>query len=282
MIIMPSKQELIMPVNHGIIASSKAPVVDDGGGDTGLQADVPSTCFVLSASDAASYDGSSQTWSNIVETPADGSAQTDFDFYLGDTGSASSDDPAYIGTAPKNFSFDGGDWFNGVANAPSLFQTLQRTDTNGWWFAFVLSRPSATTRPFSCMTDPGLQITTTNTVIQLTRFNVNGVSTSTNLFGTYATGDVLMLISLNLDKTEASVWYNSRTAAVSSISWPTDTSLNNNGTGSPARMGRNRTGTYAASGHLVYGVAGGNSYLTNTEAGKIFDYFNAQTGITFA
>lgn len=57
-----------------------------------------SVCCDLDATVAASYPGTGQTWANLIAAPADGSAQTAYDFWLG-TGSNTTSDPSFIGVA---------------------------------------------------------------------------------------------------------------------------------------------------------------------------------------
>ena len=73
-----------------------------------------SVMFDLDATQSASYDGSSQTWANLQPSPSDGAGQTEYDYHLGSTGSATTDDPTFTGTSGDSaayFSMDGGDSF---------------------------------------------------------------------------------------------------------------------------------------------------------------------------
>ena len=55
----------------------------------------------LDAGNSASYDGTSQTFKNLVSAPADGSSQTDYDMYLGINGLVEqpNSDPIFTGVA---------------------------------------------------------------------------------------------------------------------------------------------------------------------------------------
>lgn len=55
--------------------------------------------FMLDAAVSASYSGAGQTWANLTASPADGSSQSDYDFYLGASSAAEGSDPTFVGTA---------------------------------------------------------------------------------------------------------------------------------------------------------------------------------------
>ena len=81
----------------------------------------------LDAGQSASYGGSGQTWSDLTASG--------FDFHLGKTGTASSDDPTFNGTAgdesaDEYFSHDGGDIYKTVsAHSGALPRLMGRDDT---------------------------------------------------------------------------------------------------------------------------------------------------------
>ena len=67
-------------------------------GPASLQSVIASCCCDLDATVAESYNGLGQTWSNLVVSPADGTSQTDYDFYLGGTSGSDATDPIFTGT----------------------------------------------------------------------------------------------------------------------------------------------------------------------------------------
>lgn len=68
----------------------------------------------------AQYYVSGQTFANSVAAPADSSAQSAYDFFLGSTSGAASDDPAFTSAGSASyFSFDGGDFLTLAAGATS-------------------------------------------------------------------------------------------------------------------------------------------------------------------
>lgn len=110
--------------------------------------DVVSSCvFDLEATIAASYGGSGTTWANIEPTPADGSAQTAYDFYTGD-GATSTTYPTFNGSAGDEaayWSFDGGDYFSlkSGANTDFLRDMHKTTGGSDFWIAYVGQHISA-------------------------------------------------------------------------------------------------------------------------------------------
>ncbi|PJF23508.1 MAG: hypothetical protein CUN56_00480 [Phototrophicales bacterium] len=111
-----------------------------------LDSVLPSVCCDLDSTIADSYPGSGQTWSNLIASPADGAAQTDYDFYLGLGSGASTDDPTFTGTAgdpAAYFALDGGDYFTSVDyTGQTTFRGAHRTDRDGVWFALAFRTSS--------------------------------------------------------------------------------------------------------------------------------------------
>ena len=95
-----------------------------------LQPIVPSAVMDLDATNAASYGGSGQTFSNLVATPADGSAQTDYDYYLGATSGAEGSDPIFLGIAGSRsaeFTLNGSGLFTIKNGNTALISNAQKT-----------------------------------------------------------------------------------------------------------------------------------------------------------
>lgn len=127
---------LALLASAALPAAAQAYVVDSyrygaaAAGDGSLKDVVSSAVFDLDATKSASYGGSGQTWSNLVTEPADGSDQTAYDFYLGGTGSATTDDPTFTGGAGSSgayFYFDGGDYFQIAGGMPEFLKSLHKT-----------------------------------------------------------------------------------------------------------------------------------------------------------
>lgn len=120
---------MILPSSTGITRSQPSATGGGGGGGASIQSIVPEAVFDVDATQSASYGGSGQTWANLVPSPHDGSAQADYDMQLGQTSSASSDDPTFTGTAGTSgayFSFDGGDVIS-LPAAPTYLRERHQT-----------------------------------------------------------------------------------------------------------------------------------------------------------
>lgn len=109
-----------------------------------------STCFDLDATLSDSYDGTSQTWANLVASPADGSSQTDYDFWVGFDGTSDSFEPTFNGTAGDAAAYwttDGGDFFQLKGSNTTLLENMHQTaSTQDWWMMFAY-RTSAAALP---------------------------------------------------------------------------------------------------------------------------------------
>lgn len=105
-----------------------------------LQPLIASAVWDCDATSALSYPGSGQTLANLVAAPADGSAQTAYDFWLGADNTASASDPTFTGSAGSStaeFSLDGGDFFTIKANTALIDNMHKTTGGASWSMAFV-------------------------------------------------------------------------------------------------------------------------------------------------
>lgn len=182
---------LLMPMDGGfqsLDGVNTKKYGSSGGGGGGLQDDIASTCYHLDATDSASYSGSGQSWSNLISSPHDGAAQTDFDMYLGLTSGSTSTDPTFNGSAGSSsayFSTDAsGDCFTSISTStPGHLAKVQRTDQSvGFWMAtFYKYRTGSTLRHLSnanSTSDYGLQINqTTNGDYRFSRYRNSTVQT---------------------------------------------------------------------------------------------------------
>jgi hypothetical protein len=72
---------------------------------------LPACVFDIDATQESSYPGTGQLLMNNMPSPADGSEQSAYDFYLGTNSAATSTDPSFVGAAGDPdacFSFNGG------------------------------------------------------------------------------------------------------------------------------------------------------------------------------
>lgn len=158
---------------------------------------IPSVCMDITTADAGSYSGAGQTWSNLITSPADGQAQTAYDFYLGADGSVGTNDPTFNGTPGTGaayFSVDGGDFFtikNG--NTPLLRDAHKTTGGSTWSVAMVakITTRSSGANPNLIMGTGGAVLTNHGFAVKngLISSNVNKISFAA-ANGTYvAAGD---------------------------------------------------------------------------------------------
>lgn len=91
----------------------------------------PTSNGLVAVHDAWDYV-SGQVWANSIASPADGSNQTDYDFYLGASGSSEGSDPTLVdgGTALAHFNFGGSQYFDFAhpGAVPSFLQTMHHAD----------------------------------------------------------------------------------------------------------------------------------------------------------
>ena len=84
--------------------------------------------------DPASYS-SGQVWANSVTGPADGAAQTAYDYHLGSTSSADSNDPTH---SSSYWAFDGDDYFTAAAAATTFIKGMHKDGAvftiEAWWY----------------------------------------------------------------------------------------------------------------------------------------------------
>ncbi len=105
-----------------------------------IQPIVPSVVFDIDSTSGLSFDGTSQTWANLVATPADGSSQTAYDFLRGSDSSASANDPSFVGspdTRSAEFSGNGSQYFTIRDGNTTFINNLHRTDFGGSWWAAI-------------------------------------------------------------------------------------------------------------------------------------------------
>lgn len=286
---------MFAPVSS-IIGVTRPRLIVGGGGGSSLQDDVPSTCFVLEASNSSSYSGSGQTWANVITSPADGSAQSAFDVYRGDTSTETTNDPTFTGSAGvagAYWLYDGGDFFVSTQASdvsPGYLSKMQRTDQgNGFWIAFAIRYDNAlTTRLFgnvNSTSEYGMQfLMTAGGIVRVSRFR-NSTTQTTDIAGAGTmvdNTDYLYILSMNSARTNYRFWINSRTASnvAPAAAWSAVTNDASHRFGLGVNYPTNNA--FNSNTSRLYGMAGGNDYLDDTAAGHIFDYFNASTGITFA
>lgn len=241
---------------------------------------LPSAVFDVDATKSASYAGSGQVWANLVPTPADGSAQTDYDMYLGATSAATTDDPTFNGTADDMgayFSTDGNDLFTLKSGInPAFIKSLHKT-TGGSDFTIAVAY-----RPVDVTLTVLLVATNTSSATNGIEFNQissekitltqgNGtasVISTANQIVTPAT-DSVIIVSYRASDGKTRIWKNSSTKTEETMTFGTTTTDPT----SSLRFFRN----YPAGGR-VYAVSMFNTFIDDGEAATILSAYKTRHG----
>ena len=255
---------------------------------------VSSCCADLDATISDSYSGTGQTWANIETTPADSAAQTDYDFHLGASGTATTDDPTFTGTAGTSnayWAMDGGDHFEikSYTATQSVPYHMHRTDTSKpWWFAICVYIPAGAKRGFF-----GNGYVSGDTGTYLWHDEAGGVwyvPCATALDSYNLTSDSItastptcVIVSGNNSLTTNNLksWHNTKTGTTYSKTWTANTanpSLN-------FCVGAASTTTaydQMLNGSRLYAWSCGNEVLDDTKAGLIIDEYNTRHNRTYA
>lgn len=248
-----------------------------GGPDrTAPLSSVISSCVMdLDATLSASYPGSGETWSNLIASPADGSAQTDNDFYLGADGTADGANPTFNGSAndpAAYWSFDGGDYFSLKTGANTTFiNALHKTTGGTAWTMVAAYRQSGTAAAFFGTADssvakgiPGVYVSGSDLII--VQFGDSGTTFESGLTDQMTDGnDYLIIASYNGSDTY-NYWLNSATSSDSDDASYSATSDNAAGI---MRIGRANTSTHMPNGSRLYHFSLYNEFIDNTKAGNI-------------
>lgn len=267
----------------GVIESSASAPPGDGS----LQDVVASACCDVDATKAASYPGTGQTWSNLVAAPADGSPQTAYDHYLGNTSDPSTDDPTFVGSAGSSsayFSLDGADHF-AMSSLTGFVGSMPRTVSGtDFWIAMCLQIPDVGTNTGAWSSHTSisrgcrLNITATESLQLIQRGDAaNSTGAPTNII-THSS-PACIIVSCPAGGGVVRQWVNSRTATELAIVFGVCTSGSTN---VPVIGRRFTNSTSLPAGSLVYSFAMGNGYIDNTAAGLIIDTYNSRHGRTYA
>lgn len=264
--------------------------VQSGSTPAYLDSVIDSVCCDLDATIAASYSGTGQTWANLIASPADGAAQTAYDFYLGADGLASTNDPTFNGTAgdaAAYWGFDGGDFFQIAGGNTALLRDAHKTTggpaiTVGWAF----KTPSSLSNFFGMGTagataDHGFRLFSLGGGDDFRWYQTTGLNAIT-LFTAAPTivadTDYLFLASFDYTAGSFKYWLNSTTGV-------TETLVSNASTTNAAdafQLGSAGSVAPVPSGFRTYGFYIFNEILDNTKAAAIINHINARHGRTYA
>lgn len=262
-----------------------------GSGDVSPYLDgvIASVCCDLDATVAVSYGGSGETWANLIATPADGAAQTGYDFYLGLAATTDGAEPSFTGTAgdaAAYFACDGGDYFTikNIANAPTLAKA-HRSDVNGTWIAFAWRSPASPAGYVrmlgSELLGPGITLRYDNLeLFDCTAGNGTSVSLlASDVASVSADTDYLIIVSWDgTGSTDnARIWINQTTAtATTSVALQTSTVDNTDGFLVGACLYSGAVTQPLQNGSRIYHFSAGNEFLDDTKAAAIIAHLETR------
>lgn len=250
---------------------------------------VPSAILQLDATVAASYNGTAQTWDNLIPSPADGSTRGTYDFYRGTSGSASTDDATFngsAGSAAAYWSVDGGDYFDGISSDTSSYlRNMHRTDASRPTTIGILFRAAGTIAQATLLSTVNtsanhglqIQIASASGGLRLGHFNGSGSANQHNFTATgkiSANTDYLLMISFNSGSPGSEkYWLNSATGTNWSVSYAPSSS--STATAVVPCIAAVAGGHSAAltNGARIYGFFVLNEIINNTKAASIISYY---------
>lgn len=249
----------------------------------------------IDATQSASYSGSGTDVLNLVASPADGSAQSAYDFTRGN-GSTSSTFPTFngsAGSASAYWSFDGGDYFlnkNSFTDMVTPYN-MHKSGASGqkWWAAIAYRSGGATLSAlfgtgwtsadigsYLYMDPDGNKILYRVNGSTLTGVNFNGaVNNYTN------SSDNIIIVSADMSLTTNNVrmWVNSGTGVTVSQNYGTFTTNNDNA--NFAIGGTFDEGTIQGpllNSARLYAFSMGNVFLDDAGAAEIFNLYETRHG----
>jgi hypothetical protein len=274
---------MLCRVGYGVRGEFFGTGSGSGPADLSLKAVLPSTVADLDATMVGSYAGTGTTWSNLVAVPADGSAQTAYNFSRGD-GTTATTYPTFTGTAghaAAYFAMDGGDYFRLASGTNTTFlQNLTKT-TGGadFWLGFALRGAdwSGVQRLFNSGVDSApagwCSVYANGGTIFLAQRGTAAASVSSGVTLAINT-DYLILISHSHASNRTRFWINTTTAAEVTHNFSTNTSA------MPLMGAYAETdgGFALKNGARVYGLYIGNEDLNNTKAAALITALETRHG----
>jgi len=243
---------------------------------------------------------SGQKWLNLEGTPADGSSQTDNDFFLGANGDGGGDsaDPEHTGTvddAAAYFLMDGTDYFTSVdgvgsSNAITLRDLHKNGSGEAWWIAMVMKTATLSNTFFwgnaNAAGGDGMRWFANNsgTNIRVDQFDGTSSTSADSLLTLVSDTDQLVIISCDMNATSNNVrrWRNTATKNEISKTW-NSASGNTDGV---FRIGAtDNQGTVSGAlidvNSRIYAFSYGNAFIGDTEAAALKTEYEARHGRTY-
>lgn len=222
-----------------------------------------------------SYVGSGVNLLNVIEAPADGSAKSAYDLIMSGltfTGIAG-DEAAYLATAGAGFAE--------IAANTTFLTNLGKT--SGQDHTFIMAFEPATTVSnylYSTQNTSSAVGTSVTSAATVTQRQTDGVTSSTVSDGTIVAATRYLVMSSHSHSTDRSrIYVNDKTVTEKvHIYTPNiaDPGINLH------LFSRNDSAGYMPSGSKLIGSAFMNTYIDDTKAGELFDYYNALHGVTYA
>lgn len=260
------------------------------GGSGPSMADTLSSCvFDIDITQSGCYDGS-QTLSNLVSSPADGSNQSDYDFYLGADASASSDDPTINNNATQSAEivFDGGDLCGLKASSVPVFlrDMLKTGSGKKYTFAMCLTRNSSTTSYALGFGDVGISkigFGVWTTASGSITFVEHRSSFSSKILANVNVPATPSILIFSYDETARTLryWVNTRTKRTMAFNHDAN-STNLDDIAHIGAIDYNGSKYYAGSNQKTYAVSAFDEYIDDAQAEDIIDAYNTRHGRTYA
>lgn len=254
--------------------------------DPSLKRVVASTVLDLDATMVESYAGVGGVWANLVAEPADGVAQTEYDFSRGN-GSTAATYPTFVGTpgdADAYWQFDGGDYFQLHGTQTAFLKNIHKRAEDGqdFWLAIAWRTPPGFAEYdglFSTQSSgsaPGVIL-----YRDYTGFMVSGQRGDSTISTTMNTAqellgstDYVVIISHSHSMNQTRMWVNSPTASVRVQTYAAGSSDSNG----PAQIGARGGEGRLVNQTRIYGVYLGNAYLDDAGAGAILTALRTRHG----
>jgi hypothetical protein len=252
-----------------------------------LGAIIPSTVVDLDATIAASYPGTGTTWANLAAAPADGAAQTAYDFFLGD-GSTGTTYPTFTGTAGNAaayFSLDSSDYFALKSGTNTTFLKNLHKSTGGQKATIILAMRTGSSG-YYCGTAPssvngsnhGFYFYKSGSSLYLDQFSATTYGrTSTTVTG----NGTDMLVAIAFDVTAGTIKKASNTRTFTNVVGPSFIASTADATLS-MKIGANGAAATTGGTCRIYGCYMFNDILNDTQLGAVVDEINARHGRTYA
>lgn len=245
-----------------------------------LDSVIDSVVVDLDATISDSYGGTGQTWANLINSPADGAGQTDYDFYLGADENASTDDPTFTGdagAAAAYFALDGGDFVRLAGSNTTFIENWHKDNGNGGAaFAFFITfqfaegvqsvmatKQSGASRGVNIWID-------SNHKVKFTQHN--GTSSTTATSTAALTNGAQYVVGVAVDQAANAVrmWLGSGTAEDTSLTY---------GEVADAAAGKLTAAALPGgtllpmkNGTRIYNISAFNEFIDNTKAAAIIEH----------